>query len=407
MIIREIEDFNVRMEPIDSSRGGFELFEDRQISANLSGGVGAFFVRSILSLMHINEHHVFKWHLENKYMQYLIFNHYCPGCMPTTYSLSAILNKNNSNTVISSLFKHGYFLKATLGHGSGRTNSFDRTSGYDRIIASYQLKGDFDEEWIVQKKVKLSYEYRIHTFDKKILYGLTFNVGKPNSGSYNEVEAFLKGFLDHVPESLFWGTLIGWDIGLDQTGSYYIIEANFTGFHPEYRRGFQTTGFVEDNSYGPICCALLNWHWKYNYGTFIDSISNELFSIFKFYKEYIFYMNLFSAKHLEVIQKRRIDQTLNAIIYWGNPKNYLITKLISYFHLVNFADQYYVIIQNGSELEASRLFLPFHQVQLIFETSLFTADQYLLVNQLSYQRKTQICRYHVLREMKLELALMF
>lgn len=53
IIIQEIEDFNLRMVEIKSSRGGFELIEDGQLSANLSGGVGAFFVRSALSLMNI------------------------------------------------------------------------------------------------------------------------------------------------------------------------------------------------------------------------------------------------------------------------------------------------------------------------------------------------------------------
>jgi len=404
IIIQEIEDFNLRMVEIKSSRGGFELIEDGQLSANLSGGVGAFFVRSALSLMNIDEHHVFMWHLENKYMQYLIFNHYCRGCMPVTYSLSAILYRSNSIALVKRLFKHHYFLKATLGHGSGRTNSFDRTIEFDKIIKSYQLRGDYDEEWILQKKLCLTHEYRIHTFGKEILYGLTFKISGQNSVGNEPAIAFLADFFKKVPVSLFSGNLIAWDIGLDNTGRYYIIEANFTGFHPHYRRGFQTTGFVEDNSYGPICCALLNCHWKYKYGTFIDSISDGLLSVFQFYRACIFYMNLF--QQLDLTKYKQSDQIPDVIIHLEKSANTFITTLINYFQLVNFAKKYYVIVQKGSDGEASRLFQSFHQVQLIFESSLFTEDQYILLKHLSPQRQKQMSCYHALRRMKIGLAIM-
>ena len=403
-ILKGISSYDTNSRHAHSSMGGFELKEDSDLSSDLSGGVGAFFVRSVIGHMQIDEHHIFQWHLQNKYMQYLVFNHYAEGCMPKTYSLSALINSSGGKTLVEELFQQHYFLKSTMGHGSGKNNNFDRTRDYEGILTSYSNKPDFDEEWILQKKLKLVGEYRIHTFSKDLINGLTFTISG-ESQSYVHAEKFLKHFLAKVPASLFLGTLIGWDIGLDDNNHYHIIEANFTGFHPEYRRGFQTTGYVEDNSYGPICCALLNLYWKLHHGCFIDSISEGLLSIFKFYQDSLFYISLFKNTNSELLHCPTDNKLSSAIIYWGSHNNQRTTTLISYFRLANIAEKYFIIVEKGLEVEAYCTFTSLTNIQIIYERSLFTINQQVVIEKLSYLRKKVICCYHVIRAMKLNSAL--
>jgi len=403
-VIQDIEQSELQTIKTSSVNNKFELSPDPRLILSLSGGVGAFFIRAILNRLNIDEHHVFKWRLENKYMQYLVLNYYCHGCMPETISLSRVANKTNGNQFAKRLFTKGFFLKATLGHGSARTNSFDRTKDFDKIFQSYKLKDGFDEEWILQQKLNITDEYRIHTFGKDIIYGLTFNL--KNSGSANNytAEEFVSDLLRKIPDNLLIGSLIGWDIGLSSSNKYYIIEANFTGYHPIYRRGFQTSGYVEDNTFGPIICAWLNNYLKYRYGTFISSIDEKLQSDFQFYNECIYYMNLFKPEHFELLKNKKSGVPLSAIIYWPDQNNQFTLNLITHLQIINLIDHYYIIIGDGYITDATSLYEKDHRIHLLAESSLFNENEYSLSKQLNFEKKKQLCHSIVLKKMKLDTA---
>jgi hypothetical protein len=405
-ILQDIEITARKMKHVDFPCAEFELKEDGKLSTDLSGGVGAFFVRSVLAQMQISEHHIFNWHLQNKYMQYLVFNYYLERCMPETYSLTALLNTDEGKNLVTGLFQQNYFLKATLGHGSGTAKNFDRTAEFNKILTSYSNKADFEEEWIIQKRLNFIGEYRVHTFGKDLIHGLTFTMSGEGSLHIN-AEEYLTEFLSKVPDSLFIGTLIGWDIGLDDHNHFYIIEANFTGFHPQYRRGFQTTGYVEDNSYGPTCCALINEYFNLHHGCFIHAISVGLLSVFKFYQDTLIFIHLLQNSNLILIQKSNDGILPPVIIYWGSLNNGQLTTLISYFKLVGFTDTYYILVEKGLEIEAYREFASFKNTQLVYEQSLFTKGQLEVIDQFNYLRKKAFCYYHLLRMLRLTTAIMF
>lgn len=356
----------------------FELCSDPLLLEGLSGWLGAFTVRAMLRKLQIDEHHIFKWRPENKYNQYLILNAYAPGCMPKTFGLTSILRDKNWISLIRKLIGSGYFIKATLGFGSGRTKSFDRTSEIEQILNEHTAHFAHvdtekvlsekpkiqDEKWIVQKKLRLKKEFRIHSFGKDILYGMTFRIsGAAETGDFDEPQEFTRLMIEKLPESLLKGTLIGWDIGLTKMGKYYVIEANFTGFHPEYHTGFQTSGYFEEAFCGPMLCAWLNAYFRDNYRVSIAALSNELITKAPFMEELSFYLSVFKNEHIRAIRKAK--GTVAAVyIYLGKETDFLMIKLISHFQMANFARTYYIITPDDLSAEAMAMFKGEHIVHL-------------------------------------------
>ncbi len=399
-IILDIESSDCQNIEGKSENETFELWSDPALLENLSGNIGAFFVRAFLNKLNVDEHHIFRWRLENKYRQYQILNYYVPGIVAETIGFSQLLNTDNGAQKIRELCTNGFFLKATLGHRSGEANNFDRTNELDEIIQSHQKEYDGQEKWMLQKKLHLKEEFRIHTFGKDLINGLTFIMNGQDSSKGTGAEETVKGILEKLPDTILQGTLIGWDIGITDTNEYYVIETNITGFHPEFARGFQTSGYFGDRVYGSILCAWLNNYFRVKYHISIGSIESSLLSDNQFYKEFIYYDSLIKSEHIEFLRNKVGKASISAIIYFGDEVNHLLIKLIEYFQLENFADIYYLIMNEKNILQVSNLFLANVHVGVLIENKLFTEDQYKLIKQLSHERRKKICSYHALRIIK-------
>lgn len=400
-IILDIESFDFHEISKRSENEMFELWRDPSLLKYLAGNVGAFFVRAILNKLSINEHHVFRWRLENKYRQYQVLNYYAPGSIAETISVSKVLSTDNGAQTIKELCENGFFIKATLGHRTGENNSFDRTHELDEIIQSNQKEHNHLEKWMLQKKLDLNCEFRIHTFGKDLLYGMTFITNGKDSSKSASAEEFLKGILEKLPDTILHDTLIGWDVAITNANEYYVIEANFTGFHPEFVPGFQTSGYFGDRKYGSILCAWLNNYFRIKYHISIGSVESSLLTSDQFYKEFVYYDSLIKNGHIEEFVRDKAGKTnISAIIYLGDEIDHLLIKLIRYFLLENFADRYYLIINEKNVLAVGSLFLGDIHVRGLIEDKLFTEDQYQLVRELSYERRKKICSYHALRVVK-------
>jgi len=369
----------------------FELSPHSFLTEHLSGWIGALIIRAIFYELNINEHHIFKWRPENKYIQYLILNHYSPGCMPKTFSLTVLLNKSNWASEIRQLIKSGHFIKATLGFGSGRTRNFDRTTEFEQILSNHKTDHSFqNEKWIVQKRLNLDKEFRIHTFGRDILYGLSLRIsGILGLKDYDQPQEFVKSILGKLPYSFIEGTLIGWDIGLTKKGKYYVIEANFTGFHPEFHAGFQTTGYVDDAPFGSIVCAWLHAYFRNKYKVSITSFDNILIEKFPYIEEFSYYISILENEHVQEIFKAK--GRVNAIyIYLNEQTDYNIIKFVTYMQLANFADNFYIISSQELHEEAKKRFTG-DNVTHLFEHDLFTEDEYKQVKELDDENKKKLC----------------
>lgn len=367
----------------------FELFPHSILISDLSGWIGALTVRAMLCELHIDEHRIFKWRPENKYVQYLIFKYYSPGCMPVTAGLSDVLKKRSWVIVIRKLIKYDHFIKATLGFGSGRRKDFDRTSEFEQILKQHKEESFLHEKWVLQRKLKLYKEFRVHTFGKDILYGLTFKIsGGDSLDDFNGPQEFIRLFLQKLPSSLLEGTLIGWDIGLVKRAGYYVIEANFTGFHPEHRAGFQTTGYVDEMPFGPIICAWLNSYFRNKYAVSIFSVDNDLLMKFPFLKEFLYYISIFKDEHIEALNKAK-GTVAAAYIYLGAETDFLLIKLIGYLQMANFADMYYMITSKELQTEAMNLFKG-DKIKHLTEDELLPKGQYSEIQELSEESKRKM-----------------
>ncbi|MBB6270582.1 hypothetical protein HDF26_001009 [Pedobacter cryoconitis] len=400
-VIYEIERCDLPEVKRNSETGTFELKANSSLLSNLSGNYGAFIVRSILHKLNINEHHVFKWRLENKFRQYQILNYYFPDCMPKTLSFSKLLNQPNGIWQIKELFANGFFLKATLGDASFSNKNWDKTAEFDSISKLHNEPNVEYESYMLQKKLDLQCEFRVHTFSKDIIPGLVYVMqGQIPPDKRTGVEKFVNEVLRKLPDVILQGTMIAWDIALTNNDQYYVIEANFTGFHPEYRAGFQTTGYVDDHHYGSIICAWLNNYFNQKFGVYIDAIDSSLLANYPFYEAFLFYRLILKNEHIDLIKNKTKDNPVSIIIYLGEETNNLIISLIKHFLLVDFADKYYVITKNEYFQKVGELFSGNYQISVWSEHELFTQDQRQLVEQLGYDRRKQIGCYHAVRRLK-------
>lgn len=397
-IIYEIENCSPQKIEPTTEDVTFDLKFDPALAADLSGGISAFLVRAILRALKIDEHHVFRWRLENKYWQYQILNHYIPGCMAETFSLSQLIEESAGIQRIKELCNNGFFVKATLGDGSGRANTFDRTEELDEIILSHSISYENEEKWILQKKLNFTKEFRIHTFNRDLISGLTIEMSGQYLSDNHDAEQFVKRILERLPDTILQGTLIGWDIGITDTNElFYIIEANITGFHPEFNRGFQTSGYFADRTYAPIICAWLHNYFRVKFHISIGGIDNILVTNYPFFNDFMFYTSLFNDEHLQVLEGKLENSDLVSILYLGEDPDDRLIRLQEYFQIGHFCETYYLIVSEEQVFSATQMLTENYDIRILAENSLFRTEQYQLIKQLRFDIRKQVCCEQVLR----------
>jgi len=406
--MKSVEDLQESIEAMENSiphnltwgNGAFELIPYPSLLTNLSGNCGALFIRAILKKLSVNEHQVLKFRLENKFKQYQIFNHYLPGCMPDTMAFSELVMQSEGEQKIRELFNKGYFLKKTLGASSHATRSWDKTNEFKTIARLQSNEHKTYEDYVLQKKILIKREFRIHTFSKSVIPALSYRTPTNKNPNFHlNAEKFVIKVLNNLPAAIIQGTLIGWDIALTEDHEYLVIEANFTGFHPEYLAGFQTTGYVDDPRYGAIICAWLNIYFEKKFGVYVDSIEESLFKNSPFFRAFIFYYFLLKRTNINLIEICSKASLTTVITYLGDQDNVLMLYLINHFLHVDFALKYYVIVRDECISKVSELFLNNKAVHLFKESHLLNQGQMLLIRQLGYDKRQQMCCYHALRKL--------
>lgn len=380
----------------------FQLEPDVELISNLSGNYGALFIRALLGKLGLNEHHLFKWRLEHKLNQFYVLNHYCPGCMPETLSLASVLSDKDGLEKIKSLLNVGFFIKATLGDASLANNNWDRTGELNEILKIEKDTLDSQQPYILQKKLQLDSEYRIHTFCRDIIPGLTFTTqGSKKINIKLRAEIFLKQVLDSLPNSITNGALIAWDVGYDKNNGYAIIEANFTGYHPEYRAGFQTTGYVDNHKYGPIICAWLNIYFKTNWKISVNSINTTLYNSYPFYQSWTYYNTILHEPHLRMLQSHIHEESISAVIYVDDSNIELMKRLMAHFLLVDFVNSYELISPESIYAGLRIVYWGSQLVRVFSERELVDEAQATVVSMFSQERQRQVYRFHLVRKQNL------
>ena len=233
----------------------------------LAGNRRAVVVRQLLQMFGFDEHQQSRWRLEHKLVQALVLNHYCPDVVPVTQGLHARMRDVERSRIRRSLhddFPGGFYIKQALSDSTGEREIVDRTH---LLVAAMEMgtlspdghAGITGETMLVQERVEMVKEYRVHSIEDQIIEDCTFRrYGRGNiPGERDAPNAYVKGLLDRLPNAMIGGSLYGWDIGLTEDGRFRVIEINPSGFHPVYKPGFHCSGFYHDMEWGANITARL------------------------------------------------------------------------------------------------------------------------------------------------------
>jgi hypothetical protein len=229
---------------------------------------GSFFIRQMYQALNFNEDQPFNWRLEHKLVQFLVLNRYCPDSVPVTRGLGLQTQYWGPEAIrrkLSEEFPGGFWIKEALGCSSRENGKSDRTEEVLGRIESGDLAFDapasvLDETWIVQEKIPIAVEYRVHSLEDQVLDDLTFwryKNGDPPLEEARHLNTYVQSILDRMPAAVVANSLCGWDIALTEQGSFIVVEVNFSGFHPVRPRGFHCSGFFQDRKWGPKSIAHL------------------------------------------------------------------------------------------------------------------------------------------------------
>jgi len=218
-------------------------------------------VRQLFNALRLDEHRPFRWRLEHKLVQSIILDAYLPGMAPVTRGLSRLASDHGQaglRSKLDHLFPNGYFVKRALSDSSGDKGiTGDLKEALQTLPA--RVPSIADEEWIVQERIPIDVEFRVHSLQDRIVDDLTFRRYTRGDipGERHAPNRFVQSLLDRLPTGIIAGTLCGWDVARTPQGKFRIIEANFAGFHPVYRPGFQVSGYFVNLDWGAKSTAQL------------------------------------------------------------------------------------------------------------------------------------------------------
>jgi len=237
------------------------LSDALRFSGGMQSTFRALIIRQLLDKFGFDEHRVFQWRLEHKLIHALLLNHYAPGCMPVTRGLQRFVSRLNTDP--RSSIDDTYVIKEALGHSSGERGVMDRTN---EALASLSAAGDvtiparlWDEQWLMQRRISIEKEYRVHSIEEDVIPDLTFHrFGSGNiPGERDAPNEFVERILSKLPDAIVGGSLLAWDIALTPDAELVVIEVNFSGYHPVCGRGFQCSGYYQDVPWGASMIARL------------------------------------------------------------------------------------------------------------------------------------------------------
>ncbi len=239
-----------------------QLSDSMRFSQGMRSTFRALIVRHLLDKLGFDEHRVFRWRLEHKLTQALVLNHYTAGSAPPTRGLYRFAAKVSGDLrcAISETFPAGYVVKEALGHSSGERGSMDRAAEAIASIGDRSLpKRLWNEQWLLQQRIPIEKEYRVHSLEGDVIPDLTFHrFGSGNiPGERDRPNQYVEWLLSKLPDAIVGGSLLAWDIALTPGGQLIVIEVNFSGYHPVCGEGFQCSGYYQDVEWGASMIARL------------------------------------------------------------------------------------------------------------------------------------------------------
>jgi hypothetical protein len=233
------------------------VFQDDPLRREVTGTVGVYIVRALWHALTFDEHRRLSWRLEHKLVQARIFDRYLGGEFPDSWGVRALVRRGLGDRLLDGLFSRRLFAKEALGHLSGDYGEAEATHDVLRWLLDCRQplppRTPLEEEWLVQERIPIEREYRVHSLEDQVLPEMTFpRYGPcPVPPDRDEVNAYVASILARLPDALVGESLYAWDIARQPDGRFRVIEVNLAGFHPVFERGFQVSGFFQYHPHGP------------------------------------------------------------------------------------------------------------------------------------------------------------
>jgi hypothetical protein len=184
------------------------LFQDDPLRRDVTGTVGVYVVRALWNALGFDEHRKFRWRLEHKLVQASVFNRYLGGEFPASWGVRALLRRGLGDQLHDALLAGKVFAKEALGHLSGDYGEAEAT--YDVLCWLLGRREvppagtAVEEEWLVQERIPIEREYRVHSLEDLVLPEMTFDrYGPcPVPEGRAEVNAYVASILARLPDAL-------------------------------------------------------------------------------------------------------------------------------------------------------------------------------------------------------------
>ena len=207
-------------------------------------------VRQVLDAAGFDERRIFDYRFDHKVAHYAVMREHTRVPMPRSVGFAELAGDARDPRELAVLleraFPAGFVIKPSLGAGSGDEKAFDVSA---EVLASFPRIEDSDlDSYLVQERIAILGEYRVHTVEEEIVDDLILprHDARPIEVPIrNRLHAFVRECLDSIPDALVYDTMCGWDVA-DTGEQLIVIEINYTGFHPEWQPGFQTSGFLQE-----------------------------------------------------------------------------------------------------------------------------------------------------------------
>ncbi len=243
------------------------LSEAERLRSGNAGGSQIVFTRHLCAALGFDEHRLLDWRLEHKLVQALVVNRYRPGAMAVTRGLARLRGpapRVELRSAIAAAFAGGFYAKTALGDSSGGDYGARRSEDVVDAAASQEPRAVTSltaEESIVQELVPVEREYRVHSFEDRVVPALSFlRYGGEIVGERDAPNAFVQSVLDALPAALVSGTMLAWDVARTAAGRFAVIEMNVAGTHRFYNPGFQCSGFFHLPGWARLCVPRLLLH---------------------------------------------------------------------------------------------------------------------------------------------------
>ena len=237
-------------------------------------------VRQLMAALGLDERRLLKLHLEHKLLQALVLYRYCGEAVPPTCGLDRFLTQReigDPRELLPEIMEQNILLKSTRGYGSEPTLEYDKNYGVinkaiERCLEGKPVSHPEQEQFIIQERLAIDAEYRVHTLEDQVVPDLTHRRFAPTTSIEERIEAnaFVQTMLDRMPQAMVADAVCGWDVARTTAGDWRIIEINYTGFHTIFGRGFQCSGYFTEPQWGFARVARLLRHAERMYAVRIS-----------------------------------------------------------------------------------------------------------------------------------------